>query len=829
MSDGSSNIHNSAAVQAICQQFVAEWERGNRPEIESFLNGVDGSLRRPVLVRLINADIAQRRSRGETPTVAEYLQRFPTDRPTISAAFDALGNTLTDGGTHGDGPGPGDSHVGIGDRLGKYQITSILGRGGMGIVFGAFDTVIRREVAIKLLSQKLSNNRTAVLRLLQEARTAGSLQHPNIVAIYDVIEEGDAVYVVMEKVSGSTLSDVLASSPQGKLDWRVATRAVMDCCDALTAAHEQGLIHRDIKPQNIMLTPAGKAKLLDFGLAKGEQLENTAVTEVGTILGTPDFMSPEQFRGDALDSRSDVYSLGATYFALLSGQAPYAMSGNHLKVMYAHVHEAIPQVTRRAAGIPSGCDAIIERAMAKDPGERFQTAEEFKQALAALLESDGRIAPARHKPALAKKHRRRSVLGVAVIGLAAALGLAAWTFRPVKDAPIEAGNVSPAENSPVAAAPVGPTDQGVTATSILLGTSTAYSGPSRELGQNMVLGMRTYFSFVNDNGGVHGRKLELQVLDDGYDPDRALANMHELFEQRRVFAVVGNVGTPTARLTVPYAIEQKRLFFAPFTGANLLRQDPPDRYVFNYRASYADETAAMVRYFVEVRRIEPRRIAVFAQNDSFGDDGFQGVVKAMRMYGLREEEILRVGYERNTLEISAAVASIQARGEEVAAVIMVPTYKVAAKFIKQVRVQHPQMEFAAVSFVGSDALAEEFREIGPEFGAGVLVTQVVPYFRSNATGVIRYRELLRKYSPEHQPGFVSLEGFIAAQCLVEGLRRAGPNLTTESLIDALESMRDLDLGIGPIIRFGPSRHQASDKVWGTRLTAQGEFEIVDLD
>jgi ABC-type branched-subunit amino acid transport system substrate-binding protein len=135
----------------------------------------------------------------------------------------------------------------------------------------------------------------------------------------------------------------------------------------------------------------------------------------------------------------------------------------------------------------------------------------------------------------------------------------------------------------------------------------------------------------------------------------------------------------------------------------------------------------------------------------------------------------------------------------------------------------------AVSFVGSNSLAELFREMGPQYGEGMIVTQVVPHYQSGATGVIRYREQLHKYHPEAQAGFISLEGFIAAECLIEGLKRAGPDLTTEKLIDALESIRELDLGIGPIISFGPSRHQASNKVWGTVLDRNCNFQNLDLE
>jgi ABC-type branched-subunit amino acid transport system substrate-binding protein len=138
------------------------------------------------------------------------------------------------------------------------------------------------------------------------------------------------------------------------------------------------------------------------------------------------------------------------------------------------------------------------------------------------------------------------------------------------------------------------------------------------------------------------------------------------------------------------------------------------------------------------------------------------------------------------------------------------------------------LQFAALSFVGSEAMSEEFREIGREFADGVIVSQVVPFFNSSATGVIRYRDALRKYHPEAQPGFVSLEGFIAAQCLVEGLKRVEGELTTESLVDALDSIQNLDLGIGPVVSFSPSRHQVSDHVWGTVLDSSAQFHPLDL-
>lgn len=827
-------------ARELCLQFVAEWKAGKRPDIATFLADVEDEKRRRILTDLLNADMMQRREIGENPTPNDYLERFPNDRPTISAAFDAISDTLTDGSQSAQisngGLGSTEVDVAIGQTLGKYEIRNVLGKGGMGVVFGAYDNVIRRDVAIKLLSAKHSNDETALSRLLQEARTAGAIQHPNIVAIHDVLEENGSYYVVMERVHGDNLSQILAESPEGHAHWRSASRIIVDCCDALSAAHDRGMIHRDIKPQNIMLTKDSKAKLLDFGLAKSEHPGDTALTGIGTVLGTPDFMSPEQCRAAETNHRSDIYSLGATYYALLTGRPPYASEGSHLKVMYAHCHEPVPKARDIVPDLPPRCDVIIQKAMAKDQEQRYQTAREFKADLETLINSDGSptvvMEPSEPAPPSTSMQRgkgRNTLWGLlgAIAALVITVAVGVYAFGPWNNS--TGDPLDGSDNGDVGQQPAASVFRGVTADTITFGTTTVYSGPSSELGHNMTIGIKACFDSVNAEGGIHGRKLELRILDDGYNPDRALNNMVELFEDRKVLAVIGNVGTPTARVTVPYAVENDYLFFAPFTGASLLRNDPPDRYVFNYRASYEDETAAMVRYFVDELRIPADKIAVFAQNDAYGDDGFRGVAKAMRSYGLRESDLLRVGYARNQLDVTEAVQNIMDESRDIQTVVMVPTYKVAARFIKAVKETKPDMLFGAVSFVDGKALAEEFQEIGPGFGEGVIVTQVVPHYLSNATGVLKYRRDLKKFYPEYHPGFVSLEGYIAAQCMVHALEKAGPELTTEKLVDALESIRDLDLGIGPIISFSPSRHQASKRVWATRLKTDGSFENVDID
>src|SRR5438552_3504092 len=206
-----------------------------------------------------------------------------------------------------------------------------------------------------------------------------------------------------------------------------------------------------------------------------------------------------------------------------------------------------------------------------------------------------------------------------------------------------------------------------------VGIAAPFSGSARELGRQMKLGIETAFNRINDSGGVDGRMLKLFAADDGYEPSRTGEAMKQLYEKDQVFGIVGNVGTPTAAVAIPYALERRMLFFGAFTGSNILRNDPPDRYVFNYRASYAEETDSVVRYLVKIRRLQPRQIAVFAQQDSYGDAGFAGVAKAFRSMGVNDSAIIRLGYARNTVDVDDAINQLKLAKPPIKAVVMVAT------------------------------------------------------------------------------------------------------------------------------------------------------------
>jgi branched-chain amino acid transport system substrate-binding protein len=425
--------------------------------------------------------------------------------------------------------------------------------------------------------------------------------------------------------------------------------------------------------------------------------------------------------------------------------------------------------------------------------------------------------------------RSRLPIAAAIVALAAAAaGGALWSSARQESAAASAQKAAAAAQHE-APKPVRPPVAGVSDTEIVFGMSAPFSGPAKELGRGMKTGIDLAFAAANEAGGVNGRRLRLVALDDGYEPERTRAVMKELAEGRNVFGFIGNVGTPTAEVAVPFTLEKKMLFFGPFTGAGLLRREPPDRYVFNYRASYAEETAATVRYLVETRRIPADEIAVFAQQDGYGDAGFNGVAKMLRKYKRDPQRALRVGYKRNTSDVEAAVEKLLRTRKRVSAVVMVATYKAAAKFIDRMKAERDDILFTNVSFVGSQALADELMSYGGKVAEGVMVTQVVPLPLSKATAVLRYQELLPKYSLGEKPDFVSLEGYLAANLLIEGLKRTGRDFTSESLIDALEALRAVDLGVGTSMGFGMSEHQASHKVWGTVLDSSGNFQTVEMD
>jgi branched-chain amino acid transport system substrate-binding protein len=370
---------------------------------------------------------------------------------------------------------------------------------------------------------------------------------------------------------------------------------------------------------------------------------------------------------------------------------------------------------------------------------------------------------------------------------------------------------------------------GVTDHEIRFGIVVPYTGAAKDNGKNIKLGIEVAFNRLNDAGGVNGRLLKLIPADDGFEPTRTLEAMKNLWDKEQVFGFIGNHGTPTAAVALPFALERRALFFGPLTGANVVRNDPPDRYVFNYRPSYSEETDAAVRYLVKIRKLQPRQIAVFAQNDSFGDAGFTGVAKAFRSLGISDGTILRLNYTRNTMDVDDAINQLRLQKVPIRAVVMVATTRPAAKFIEKTRDLFPGMIYTNMSSVGASSLAEELMLLGPRFTNGVIVTQTVPAVAGYSSAVIEYKDALAKYAPGESPNYISFEGFVEANVLIDAIRRCGQQIDTERLVDILENTRNLDLGLGVPIGFNRGEHQASHKIWGTALDETGKYQPIELD
>jgi formylglycine-generating enzyme required for sulfatase activity/tRNA A-37 threonylcarbamoyl transferase component Bud32 len=359
----------------------------------------------------------------------------------------------------------------IGSMLGKYKIAAVLGHGGMGNVYAAEDPLIKRRVAIKVLPPELARDQALVERLLSEARAAAKLNHPHVVTVYDVDQSEGMYYIVMELVSAGSVQDYLAQ--KGSPGWRAATRIVGEACKALVAAHEAGLIHRDIKPSNLMLTPDGRVKVADFGLAKLEASDATMHTQPGVILGTPAFMSPEQCRGDKVDHRTDIYSLGCTYYALLTGKPPFEAASS-IQMMFAHCSAPIPDPRALKNDVPDSCMEILRKSLAKDANDRYPSARAMfndiravlggatitsggsVSAIAALVDDAAQAAPvAQPKPAPAKPVWQRPLAlagAAAIIMLLLIAGIVLATRSGGSAAPPVAGD----ETKPVTAAAAGP-------------------------------------------------------------------------------------------------------------------------------------------------------------------------------------------------------------------------------------------------------------------------------------------------------------------------------------------------------------------------------------
>lgn len=354
--------------------------------------------------------------------------------------------------------------------------------------------------------------------------------------------------------------------------------------------------------------------------------------------------------------------------------------------------------------------------------------------------------------------------------------------------------------------------QGVAPDEVTFAQVAVMEGPAAALGTGMNLGLRAAFEEANRAGGVHGRMIRLDVFDDGYEPELSATRTREVISGDAHIAFIGPVGTPTSQATQPLAAEAGMPFIAPFTGAGFLR-NPELTNVFNLRASYDAETETWIRHLVDEKGL--KNIAILYQDDGFGRAGLSGTVAALERRGMTLAA--EATFPRNTTAVRSALLDL--RRAEPDAVVMVGPYLPMAEFIRTARQVKFEAEFVNISFVGTDALVSE---LGAD-GAGVIISQVVPYPTDDSIPVVaRYTEALKAIDPAAAPGFISLEGYLAGRLAIAALEAAGPGLTRQGYLAALQGLTTVDVD-GLTMTFGPGDNQALDEVFLTVISPAGEI------
>jgi urea transport system substrate-binding protein len=477
--------------------------------------------------------------------------------------------------THGFAVNTGSDPTGgvrleAGSRIGRYQIIGTLGAGGMGIVYQAHDSVIDRDVAVKVLSQDMAANATALRRFVAEARAAGKLSHANAVAIYEVGQDGETHYLVMEFVPGGSVASRLQCS--GAFSVLEATRITADACKGLAAAHEVGMIHRDIKPANLLFARDGTVKVADFGLAKPALSETRQITQAGQIVGSPYFMSPEQCESSDVDYRSDIYSMGATYYSLLTGVNPYEGAGSTVQVMYAHCHADLPDPRKVTQAVPDACAEIIARAMAKRREDRYLSAQEMLADLNAVIatlsgvagiqlpsQSGTRaaISATRAGTAPTSGHRRvsRRVAAGAIVLIAVFLAALVMAWRQWSPDQSDADDHRSAAGGPSAVAPSG--------LPIKVGILNSMTGTMAESGSAVIDATLLAIDEVNQLGGVLGRPVQPIVKDGCSDSVVFAREAEKLIANDKVIAIFGCWTSSGRKMVVPVVERHNSLLLYP--------------------------------------------------------------------------------------------------------------------------------------------------------------------------------------------------------------------------------------------------------------------------
>ena len=359
-------------------------------------------------------------------------------------------------------------------------------------------------------------------------------------------------------------------------------------------------------------------------------------------------------------------------------------------------------------------------------------------------------------------------------------------------------------------------EDGITESEIILGQSCALNGPASALGTGMKSGLIAAFETVNDNGGIKGKMIKIISLDDGYEPDKAIQNTRQLIDDEKVFALIGEVGTPTSKAVVPITGEAEVPFFGPFTGAEFLR-NPFNKWVVNVRGSYNQEMEKHAQYLVDTKGL--KNIACFYQDDGYGQAGLSGIKIALEKRGMNL--VAEGTYKRNTLAVKRGLLKIREAKPD--AIVMVGAYKPCAEFIILAKkLGMTDVIYCNISFVGTAALKQE---LGKD-GEGCIITQVMPLPTDTSVAIVEeYQKALDKYQKQSDIGFVSLEGYVVGKLFCEVAAKVDGELTRESFIKTVSQVGTFDLG-GLKLNYGPNDHQGLEDIYLTQIK---DNNIVQID
>jgi branched-chain amino acid transport system substrate-binding protein len=361
-------------------------------------------------------------------------------------------------------------------------------------------------------------------------------------------------------------------------------------------------------------------------------------------------------------------------------------------------------------------------------------------------------------------------------------------------------------------------ESGVYPDKIVFAQTASIEGPTAKLGIGMRDGILAAFKEVNDKGGVHNRKLELETQNDNYEPEQAIINAQKFIEENKTFAFIGGVGTPTSKSIEPLISEAKIPYIAPFTGAEILR-NPFKKYVVNLRGSYFEETEEMARYYVDT--LHYKNIAILYQDDSFGRAGLDGITLALQRRGITLSA--EATFRRNTLAVKQAVISISRKKPDV--IVMIGPYQPIGAFVKTYSIMGHKPHFTTLSFVGTEALAQL---LGTD-GKDIVVTEVMPFpLDEKSSFVHAYQEALKKYNSELPVTYVSLEGYLAGKFAIKVLEDIGDNITREKFISQIYSAKKIMID-DVSMSFDENDNQGMKAVYMSKLTGDGKFTPLVID